>query len=141
MNDKYLNASEPSGVFFLAAEARQSVEASAARQHLIPLVTHLGQQDTIASALRKIGDDLAFPIWYGTNFDALFDCLTDPDWQPAKGHVLLIDGIEALRLANPENFTTLLEVFQAVAEHRSNSGKPFWVMIDTPALGIKKFPA
>jgi hypothetical protein len=24
----------------------------------------------------------AFSDWYGANFDALFDCLTDPDWQP-----------------------------------------------------------
>jgi hypothetical protein len=36
------------------------------------------------SVLRQLGKSLHFPDWYGANFDALFDCLCDPDWQPAR---------------------------------------------------------
>jgi guanyl-specific ribonuclease Sa len=41
----------------------------------------------IDSVLANSGDDLDFPEWYGRNFDALKDCLTDFSWREAAGYV------------------------------------------------------
>jgi len=93
-----------------------------------------------AEALRHLGTTLHFPSWYGANFDALFDCLTDPDWQAGTGAVVLIIGIDSLRRAAPEGFATLIEVFQAAAEAWRAAGKPCWILLDAPASGITPLP-
>jgi len=94
-----------------------------------------------AAVLLRLGETLDFPEWYGANFDALNDCLTDPDWQPAPGHILAIGGLATLRHDDPEGFATLIEVLLAAAEERRHAGQPFWLLIDTPARGVPAFLA
>jgi len=45
--------------------------------------------------LERIARALEFPSWFGGNWDALEDCLTDLSWLGAEGHVLLIEGAQA----------------------------------------------
>ena len=42
--------------------------------------------------IERIARALDFPRWFGGNWDALEDCLTDLSWSKADGHVLLIEG-------------------------------------------------
>jgi Barstar (barnase inhibitor) len=46
--------------------------------------------------MQRIAHALEFPRWFGGNWDALEDCLTDLSWSKAGGHVLLIEGAEGL---------------------------------------------
>jgi hypothetical protein len=46
--------------------------------------------------MERVARALQFPQWFGGNWDALEDCLTDLSWSDAAGHVLLIEGAEAL---------------------------------------------
>src|SRR5512135_103090 len=46
--------------------------------------------------MERVARALEFPQWFGGNWDALEDCLTDLSWSEAAGHVLLIEGAEAL---------------------------------------------
>lgn len=131
---------ESSGVYFLPAHYRTAVESAATRQHYKVISANITEHSGIQSVLSQLGSALNFPIWYGANFDALFDCLTDPDWLPAKGHTLFINGISGLRTADPDDFTTLIDVFKAVAEARHDMLSPFWILLDTPARGIPTFP-
>lgn len=128
------------GVYYLPKSRLKAVERAAESERLHVLPIEIAPQSSKDQALAEIGSALDFPIWYGANFDALFDCLTDPDWQPAKGHVILIKGISELRTTDPEDFATLIEVFQAAADTRRESGALFWVLLDTPARGIPTLP-
>ena len=125
-----------SGIYFLASARHASLESTANRQRFHYLTADISDQTDIDSVLRQLGKALQFPIWYGANFDALYDCLTDPDWLPAKGHLLLINGLSALRTADPDDFATLIEVLRAACESRRDMQSPFWILIDTPARGI-----
>lgn len=42
--------------------------------------------------LGRIARALAFPEWFGGNWDALEDCLTDLSWLEGDGHVLIFEG-------------------------------------------------
>lgn len=95
---------------------------------------------TIAEALERLGKDLAFPDYYGSNLDALHDCLTDPDWQAEAGLVLLIQGLGALRSGDPEGFSRLIEVLSSAAADRAEANIPCWIILDTPARGVPKLP-
>src|SRR5688572_29636457 len=41
-----------------------------------------------SALLERIAETLAFPSWFGGNWDALEDCLTDLSWCQAKGDEL-----------------------------------------------------
>lgn len=138
MSSKLLKDAKRSGVYYLPTARRKMLEASAGTLHLLP--AEITPHKTITETLRELGRALSFPGWYGANFDALYDCLTDPEWQPGNGHVLLINGLDKLRLNDPEDFATLIEVLQAAAETRRASDSPFWILLDTPARGIAMLP-
>jgi len=93
--------------------------------------------------LDAIARELAFPDWFGANWDALEDCLTDLTWCAASGYVLILANAGAFAAAQPEEFETALEVFDGAAEYWYDEDVPFWVLVgdadfarfDIPVLG------
>jgi RNAse (barnase) inhibitor barstar len=83
--------------------------------------------------LVALGKSLDFPQWYGANFDALADCLCDPDWQPVGAQILLITGADSWRRAHPRDFSTFLEILAGAADERKDAGQPFWILVDADA--------
>lgn len=139
MPDQLLRDAQRAGLYTLPAERRLALEkASPQFLHRHVRLEHCA---TTQSCLTEFGRQLAFPDWYGANFDALNDCLSDPEWQPAEGHLIYIEGLTTLRQGDPDGFATLIEVLQAVAEERQTGGQPFWLLIDTPARGVAAFPS
>ena len=67
---------------------------------------------------------LAFPAWFGHNWDALEDCLTDLSWREAPGHVLILEGGDASGM--------LLDVLGSAAEFWQAQGKPFFAVFLDP---------
>ena len=141
MSDRFLTHLDKAGLYYLPSGLRETIEKTASTLHFQTLPVDMAKYRTIAQVLLHLGSALHFPVWYGANLDALYDCLTDSDWQARKGHVLFINGLDKLRLADPENFATLIEVFQAAAEARRDAGVPLWVLLDTPARNITALPA
>lgn len=73
---------------------------------------------------------LAFPTWFGHNWDALVDCLGDLSWLPGKGHVLLWEQYGVLARTDPAAWRTALGVFAAVAEtRRAARVAPLYVLL------------
>ena len=140
MSSHPFTTSSSSGVYYLPPARRPAVEAAAKKERLLLLKADISPHASKENALARLGADLRFPTWYGANFDALFDCLTDADWQPAKGHVLVIQGVAELRTTDQDDFTTLIEVFKAAADARKDASSPFWILLDSPARGIPSFP-
>jgi RNAse (barnase) inhibitor barstar len=59
---------------------------------------------------------LAFPDYFGHNWDALEECLADLEWLPAKGYILLITDSHAVLPDDEEEYETLLEVLDDAGE-------------------------
>ena len=140
MIDALLNDAKQSGLFHATPARRRKFESVAQGLGFAILHARIEQGMSTATTLRELGQAFHFPAWYGANFDALLDCLSDPDWQPANGHLLLIDGLDALRQANPDDFATLIDVLRAAVEARCPTGKPFWILLETSARGIPALP-
>jgi hypothetical protein len=76
--------------------------------------------------LKSIAAALAFPDWFGGNWDALEDCLSDLSWRPAAGYVLIFDEATA-----GDDLGVLIDVLGAAASSWAARGKPFFaVLID-----------
>lgn len=128
------------GVFYLPTGHAAALRRQGNSAHLVILSAELGQANSFEAALEELGVAFEFPDWYGGNFDALFDCLLDPDWKPAPGHLLFLNGCAHLRHLNPDNFSTLQEVLLAAAESKRAMKQPLWILLDTPTGGIPCFP-
>lgn len=137
MNERVLEEPSRSGVFWFP----QGGAAAAAREAgLKVLEADLSQFRDRPGVLNELGRAWDFPDWYGANLDALHDCLTDPDWQPATGYALVLSGLAKLQAANPDDFQALIEVLRSAADIRRADGTPFWVLLDSPAPGVPAIP-
>lgn len=67
---------------------------------------------------------LAFPSWFGHNWDALADCLGDLSWLPGRGHVLLWEQYGVLARSEPKAWRMAHQVFTVAIEERQRNGQP-----------------
>lgn len=89
-----------------------------------------------ADLLKSIGDAMAFPDWYGHNWDALLDCLADLSWQPAEGYVVILEHCDGIHGRAEADFVAALQLFEAAANEWREQGVPFWCFADMMADGI-----
>lgn len=91
--------------------------------------------------LDLIGRGLAFPEWFGHNWDALADCLLDMGWRPALGFVVILKNAEMVHARAESDFATLLKVFADVADERRDEAVPFWCLVDIPHSDYPALPS
>jgi hypothetical protein len=70
-----------------------------------------------ATLLERCAAVLAFPSWFGHNWDAFFDSLIDlPSARRSGGCVLVFRGVAGLRAAAPEALDTALAIVADAAK-------------------------
>lgn len=86
-----------------------------------------------ATLLARFAAALQFPDWFGHNWDALSDCLTDLSWLPARHYRVELAQPQALRTAAPETLDTVLEILGEAAEFWADEGVIFeFALSETP---------
>jgi RNAse (barnase) inhibitor barstar len=78
-----------------------------------------------ADFLARTAEALAFPSWFGGNWDAFFDCLADLGWRPGTGHLLVFEHTYGLRAYAPEVLDTALHILRDAAAAWEARGVPF----------------
>ena len=140
MSEYFISRTDQAGIYYLPATRRSALAAAIGKTGLHPVKLAIQPDTNIRDVLVRIGSLLQFPDWYGANFDALFDCLTDPECQAGRGCLISITGTHRLAAAQPEAFSTLLDVLQSAAETLRADGTPFWVLVDTPSPALNALP-
>lgn len=56
---------------------------------------------TVAMMFDEFGAAMQFPYYFGENWPALDECLTDLSWMPSKRYVLIVAGAEELLADEP----------------------------------------
>jgi Barstar (barnase inhibitor) len=82
-----------------------------------------------SALLTRIAASLGFPAWFGQNWDALEDCLTDLSWRQGEGHVLIFEGFQFLPA---DELGELIDVMITVVEFWAERGKPFFAVFIDP---------
>jgi hypothetical protein len=118
-----------SGVY-RASHDRDIRDALAGSAHdLVPVALGAGK----AAMLEAIARSLAFPDWFGGNWDALEDCLTDLSWRKAAARVILLSNA-----APGDDLGILQDVLASAAEYWRERGGIFFAVFIDPAgtLGL-----
>jgi hypothetical protein len=96
---------------------------------LSPVKIRLEGAATKADLLQRTAQALKFPEWFGGNWDALEDCLSE-----VHGYLLFYDYREIAA----DDLGVLLDVLASGAEFRAEQGEPFFAIFIDPdgSLGI-----
>jgi hypothetical protein len=105
----------------LAAAAREAK----LRFHVADLKGVVSKVDLMA-ALEK---GLALPEHFGSNWDALADCLEDADWFGSDGCVLALAHAGSYRKGHPADWSTLEDILAEAVDFWRERHKPFWVFV------------
>ncbi|MFD3681194.1 barstar family protein [Streptomyces sp. NPDC058613] len=94
---------------------------------------------TKAGLMRRAGDALDVPEWFGGNWDALADALRDLSWLPdAKGRLLAVTSWRSFAAARPADWETLREVLEEAVDFwrerpEARDAPPLTVLLAEPA--------
>ena len=116
----------------LSDPARSGVYRTREEQTILD-VTRGGRLDVATvEAKEKLFDNLAqalaFPNWFGRNWDALEDVLGDLSWRKGDGHVVVFRTYPT-----GEEFGILVDVLRTTAEYWAGRGRPFFAVFLDPA--------
>jgi len=124
----------------LPLDGRESLIAAAEACGYVVFHVDLAHVTDKEDLLDAIGKDMAFPEWFGTNWDALADCLTDLGWRPAEGYLVLLEHCDAMRACAESDLVEALQVFQEAADAWREQGVALWCLVDMQADGIAWLP-
>jgi RNAse (barnase) inhibitor barstar len=83
--------------------------------------------------MKTLAEALGFPDWFGANWDALEDCLSDLSWREAPGWVLVFRDSDALPR---DDLGVLLEVLRSAAQFWAGRGRPFFAVFIDPQRSL-----
>lgn len=102
------------------AAAANGLDYTAIR--LCDVTDKVGFLSTVATAMR-------FPAYFGMNWDAFHDCLTDLSWQPAAGYVLYFAAFRTFAETDRVNAEIATHVLQSAADFWRENEVPFFAVL------------
>jgi hypothetical protein len=85
--------------------------------------------DNKKSFLAKIAEVMRFPEYFGNNWDALEDCLTDLEWCPASRYILIYDAPDIFAQAEPDQWEIARDILQSTVAYWQNTSTPLDVLL------------
>lgn len=85
--------------------------------------------DGKAAFLDAAARTMRFPSYFGRNWDAFEECITDLGWLAAAGYVLLYEAPNYFAAAQPREWQTALSVLGDAAGYWGGRGVPFFVLL------------
>jgi RNAse (barnase) inhibitor barstar len=83
-----------------------------------------------AAFLRRAGEALTLPDYFGGNWDALHECLLDLAGGTVTGAIIHWHRGAALARRSTEALATALEIFQEAAMYGGSGGRVFLVVVE-----------
>jgi RNAse (barnase) inhibitor barstar len=99
--------------------------ALALGQHF--LYANLSTAQSKQDVLDLIAQQFTFPTHFGKNFDALYDCMTDPLHKsgPQPGFIVVLEHVPANGKFDKEAREQLIDIFREAADYWGDRKTPF----------------
>ena len=135
----------PSGVYLIdAAEREQVLHDGTFPADFAIAVLDGTDAATRSGFFQAIASSLHFPDYFGHNWDAVYDCLTDLNWLPAAGYVLVLDEFDQFATNEPEQWDIGLKVLREACVFWQPLSRQMLALLYGPrdlAPGVPPLPA
>lgn len=81
------------------------------------------------SFMNEVADKLKLPSYFGFNWDAFSDCITDLSWMSTDGALIVFNDPEHFRIAAPEDWQTANSIFLEAIDYWKVNGKMFILLL------------
>jgi hypothetical protein len=78
--------------------------------------------------LQQFAQVMQFPDYFGHNWDAFWDCLTDLEWIPSDRYVILYDQPEGFSQHEPQEWETALDILRSAVESWCEIDRPLYIL-------------
>lgn len=112
-----------------SAIEEDSIKASANRNNLLFIDIDLAGITDKQKLLKEIAMKLGFPSYFGMNWDALYDCLTDMGDRTTSGYVILIKKFNESSKILPHENRELRKILISAAEYWKKKNKSFYIIL------------
>lgn len=82
-----------------------------------------------ATFLNRFAAALGFPSYFGHNWDAFEESITEMTWAPAPGYVILWDEMANFADAAPDQWNTAHAILRQAAAYWQERDVPFYVLV------------
>jgi len=135
-----LNACADAGLYRLPEGAQATLQSTSESLGFSFSRVDLAACTDKTTLLQRIAATLAFPDWFGHNWDALADCLADLSWLQGRGHVILIENVQDAQKSAQDQLETALQIFDEAAQRQRELGTALWVFVDMRPPGLAWLP-
>jgi RNAse (barnase) inhibitor barstar len=119
-----------SGVYVVEGPAIHTGLEQLARKHGLVLFVLDGRKTRSKDEfLDNAAAVLGFPDYFGRNWDAFADCLTDMSWAQGNGFLVAYAECHEFAKRSPDEFDTAIEIFKEAAEIWKKEGITFLVIL------------
>ena len=125
--DTLLRGVRPNIVQAIRAYRIQDLQAAASAMGNHFLYANLAHAQSKQDILDLIAQQFMFPAHFGKNFDALYDCMTDPLHKsgPQPGFIIVLEQIPTTPKFDKEAREQLLDIFRDAADYWGDRKVPF----------------
>jgi hypothetical protein len=123
------------GLYRLNADGASAAVSALCRVKHVDLVCISGKRvRTKGRFLAVLAKALKLPQWFGTNWDALADSLTDFAWQQDSTHVFLLTGFAAFAKHAPLDLAAALAVLEDAASFWAERNVRLLILFESSSL-------
>jgi len=109
--------------------ALSEIERIAVSQGLAFFKVDLSKVATKEDFLSSVSKTLKFPSYFGMNWDAFEECLTDFEWCTSAGYVIVLQAVEAFSQKIPGEFKIARTIFKSAVKYWKTQKRPFYVIL------------
>jgi RNAse (barnase) inhibitor barstar len=120
----------PPGLYRFSSRAQPATIQAAAEQHgWRYFYIDGGALIDKATFLRQFAATLEFPAYFGQNWDAFEEIMTDSHWPTARGYLIVYDDVANFATNAPQDWATALAILQAVVADWQSLARPLAILL------------
>lgn len=128
--DPIFSGEKPPGIYHLISRAKpQSIMATVADHGWQGFHIDGNKVACKEDFLQAGAAAMRFPAYFGRNWDAFEECVTDLAWTPAPGYVLLYDKMARFANAQPQDWATVRSILENSIDYWRKRDVPFFVLL------------